>query len=110
MDGPQILPESGGRSQRSIEALAQGCAVLCDFRNVAEEVYRYCPRPPILQVGGDQGVSAAEPAHPSAGSARTMTVDAPPLPEDAPLHLQDGSSIRQDTPPHEDQGTPHPRG
>jgi len=55
----QLAPTIGGWGQSGIEAMAQGCAVLCDYHRVDSAVYATYPRPPILQVDdGDQLASA----------------------------------------------------
>lgn len=46
----QMNAEVGGFGASSVEALAGGCATLADVRNVSNEVDRFYPRPPILDV------------------------------------------------------------
>lgn len=55
----QLQPAIGGYGVSSIEALAQGCAVLCDYRNVVDDVWSFFPRPPIAQVGSAEQLERA---------------------------------------------------
>lgn len=47
----QMEPSIGGFGASAVEALAAGCVVLADVRNVCAEVERFYPRPPIVHVG-----------------------------------------------------------
>lgn len=47
----QMVQTIGGWGQSAIEAMGQGCAVLCDFHNVDDAVYGFYPKPPLIQVG-----------------------------------------------------------
>ncbi len=49
----QIHPDIGGFGASSVEAMAQGCAVLCDIHNVVDEVFEYIKKPPILPVNNE---------------------------------------------------------
>jgi hypothetical protein len=46
----QMNPVIGGFGASAVEAMAAGCAVLADVRNVVGEVDRFYPRPPIMDV------------------------------------------------------------
>jgi hypothetical protein len=46
----QLVPSIGGFGKSSVEAMAQGCAVLSDMRHICDEVFVHYERPPILDV------------------------------------------------------------
>jgi len=47
----QIKPDIGGFGASAVEAMASGCAVLADYHNIVPEVWKFIPRPPVVQVG-----------------------------------------------------------
>ena len=45
----QINPAFAGFGASAVEAMAQGCAVLCNTANVIPEVWGFYPKPPIIE-------------------------------------------------------------